>query len=111
MEEAGVPRENYLAARVIDKLHHIMLYQVHLTLAVFKLTTLLVIDTDYEGSCNSNYYAITITTAPSLYVEPRENLSLNLTHNYSEKMKQTNMHIFRIPRTALRQNTKKGQRI
>jgi hypothetical protein len=39
----------------------------------------------------------------------RENLSINLTHNYSETMKQTNMHIFRIPRTVIKQNTKKGQ--
>ena len=75
---------------------------------MFELTKLVVIDTNYEGSYNSNYYAITTTTVPSLYFEPRGNLSINLTHNYSEKMKQTNMHIFRIPRKALKQNTKKG---
>ena len=86
-----------------------MLYRVHLTFSVFELTTLVVIDTNYEGSCNSNYYVITITTTPSLFFEPRENVSINLTHNYSETMKQTNMHIFRIPRTVIKQNTKKGQ--
>ena len=30
----------------------------------FKLTTLEVIDTDYTGSCKSNYHTITTTTAP-----------------------------------------------
>jgi hypothetical protein len=44
-----------------DKLHHIMLYQVHLTWAGFKPTTLIVIDIDYIGSCKSNYLTITIT--------------------------------------------------
>jgi len=30
----------------------------------FKLTTLVVIDTDCTGSCKSNYHMITIMTAP-----------------------------------------------
>jgi hypothetical protein len=49
------------------KLYHIMLYRVHLTWAVFELTTLVVIGTDWIGSCKSNYHTITTTTAPLLF--------------------------------------------
>jgi hypothetical protein len=41
-----------------------MLYRVHLTRAVFELTTLEVIGTDYIGSYKSNYHTITTMTAP-----------------------------------------------
>jgi hypothetical protein len=46
---------------VADKLFHIMLYRVHLTRAVFELTTLEVIGTDYIGSYKSNCHTNTIT--------------------------------------------------
>jgi hypothetical protein len=45
--------------------NHIMLYRVHLAWAGFKLATLVVISTDCIGSCKSNYYTITTTTAPT----------------------------------------------
>jgi len=37
------------------------LYRVHLTCVGFELTTLLVIDTDYIGSCKSSYHTTTTT--------------------------------------------------
>jgi len=41
--------------QVTDKLHDIMLYQVHLAWAVLELTILVVIGIDCIGSCKSNY--------------------------------------------------------
>ena len=46
--------------QVTDKL--IMLYQIHLAMKGFEHTILVVIDTDFIGSCKSNYH--TTTTAP-----------------------------------------------
>jgi hypothetical protein len=46
------------------KLYRIMLYRVHLALAGFELTTLVVIGTDCIGSHISNYHMTMIITAP-----------------------------------------------
>jgi len=44
----------------------------------FKLTTLVVIDTDYTGSCKFNYHTITTTTAPINFCIPNYKICLNL---------------------------------
>ena len=42
-----------------------MLYRVHLAMSTgLELTTLVVIGNDCKGSCKSNYYTSTTTTAP-----------------------------------------------
>ena len=41
--------------QMTDKLDHMMLYRVQFAWAEFELTTLVVMDTDYTGSCKSNY--------------------------------------------------------
>jgi hypothetical protein len=46
----------------------IMLFRVHLTLAGFKLTMLVVIGTDCIGSYKSNYHMITTMTSPILFL-------------------------------------------
>ena len=51
LEETGVPGEKHRPAASHWQTYHIVLYQVHLALTVIELTTLVVVGTDYIGSC------------------------------------------------------------
>ena len=42
----GGSGENRHLSQVTDKIYHIILYRVHITMSEFKLTTIVVIDTD-----------------------------------------------------------------
>ena len=67
VEETEDPEKTTDLSQVTDKLYYIMLYTS--PWSRFELTTSVVVGTDSIGNCQSNYHAITSTTAPHLLFE------------------------------------------
>jgi hypothetical protein len=67
------PKKTTDLSQVTDKIYHIMLYTS--PSSGFELATSVVKDTDCVGSCKSNYYTITATTAAVEFWSERGSLS------------------------------------
>ena len=61
VEETGLPEKTTDLSQVSDKLYYIMLHRVRLGWTGFELATLVLMCTDWTGSCKSSYHTITTT--------------------------------------------------
>ena len=70
VEQTGVPgKNNRTVASYWQTLSHNVGFEYILTWAGFKLTTLVVIDTECIGSCKSNYHRITTMNAHNYFID------------------------------------------
>jgi len=98
VKETGVPRENHrYVASHWQILSNKCCIEYTSTWAGFKHTTLVVIDTDYIGSCKSNYNTITAATAHGVgfFFLKVKNASLHITlsKTHSGCIRTRNIHL------------------
>jgi hypothetical protein len=75
-----------------------MLYRVHLVRVGLELTTLMVINTDYTGSCKFNYHTITTISAPLMVFESTSTFTIR---EYINTYTASSIYLLYLPDATL----------